>query len=75
MLMVALREPATERENVTVIEQLAPEVRVLGLIGQLADSAKSAAFVPPTVILVIVSGAVPVLVSVTVWAALVVPIF
>lgn len=75
ILTVALREPATEGENVTLIVQLAPDASVAGLSGQLADSAKSAAFVPPTAILLIVSGAVPLLVRVIVCAALVVPTF
>jgi hypothetical protein len=60
---------------VTLIAQLAPDARVLGLMGHVDDSAKSAALVPASAILLIVSDAVPVLVNVIVCDALVVPTF
>jgi hypothetical protein len=58
-----------------LIAQLAPDASVLGLMGQVDDSAKSAALVPASAILLIVSAAVPVLVTVIVCDALVVPTF
>jgi hypothetical protein len=75
MPMLALRAPVAEGENVTLITQEALAANVFGLAGQVFDWAKSAAFAPFTARPVIVNGAVPVLVSVTVWAALVVPTF
>src|SRR5262245_50594065 len=71
----ALRVPFTMGENVTLIAQLAPAASVLGLRGQVSASAKSLAFTPLRATVVIVSGAVPLFVSVIVCAALVVPTF
>jgi len=45
--------------------QAVPAANVLGLMGQVLVCAKSLAFVPVIPILLIVSGAVPLLVSVT----------
>ena len=59
--------------KVTEIVQLALAANVLGADGQVFVCAKSLAFVPVTPMLVIVSGAVPELVSVTFCAVLVVP--
>jgi hypothetical protein len=75
ILTLALRAPAAEGVKSTRIVQLAPAASVLEASGHVVVSAKSAAFVPVTLILLIVSAAVPELVSVTVWAALVVPTF
>ncbi len=73
--MLALRDPVADGVKVTLIVQFAPAASVLGLMGQVFVCAKSLAFVPLTVMLVIVSAAVPLLVSVTDLAALVVPTF
>lgn len=73
--MLALRDPVAEGVKVTLIVQFAPAVSVLGLMGQVFDWAKSSAFVPVTVMLVMINAAVPLLVSVTDLAALVVPTF
>jgi hypothetical protein len=67
-LSVPLRVPVAVGLKVTVIGQLAPAASVLG---QVLVWAKS----PLAVIDVIVSGPVPVLLSVTVCGALVVPTF
>ena len=75
MLMLALRLPLADGVKVTLIVQLAPAASVLGLMGQVLVCAKSPAFVPATVMLVIVRAAVPLFVSVTDLAALVVPTF
>ena len=75
MLIVALRAPLAEGENVTLMAQEPLAANVLGLVGQVFVWPKSAAFAPFTAIPVMVSGAAPVLVSVTVWEALVVPTF
>ncbi len=69
MLSVAVRSPTAPGLKVTVIVQLAPASRVAG---QLFVWVKSPAFVPAMLMPLIVSAALPVLVSVTVWAALVV---
>ena len=75
MLTLALRAPDAAGVKVTLMAQFAPAASVLGLSGQAEVVAKSAAFVPPDAMLVMVSGAVPLFVSVTVFAALVVPTF
>jgi len=75
ILTLALRTPEVDGEKVTRMVQLAPAANVLGASGQVLVSAKSAAFVPVRPMLLIVSAAVPVFVSVAVWAALVVPTF
>ena len=58
--------PAAAGVKVTEIEQLALTAK---LAPQLVVSAKSPEFVPPIMMVLMVSGAVPLLVSVTVWAA------
>src|SRR5512132_4471659 len=73
MLTLAVRLPLAVGAKVTEIVQLAPTARVLGLIGQVFVCPKSAAFVPAMPIELIVSAAVPVFVSVTLWGALEVP--
>jgi hypothetical protein len=72
MVMLALRLPVAVGENVTLSAQLAPAANVLGLSGQVFVWAKSPALGPLMAILEIVSGAVPLLVSMTVCAGLVV---
>ena len=72
MVMLPLREPPAIGAKVTLIVQLAAAAT---LVLHVLVCAKSAGFVPPTVILVIVSGALPVFVKVTRWAALLVPTF
>jgi hypothetical protein len=61
---------ANEGVKVTLITQLAPATSELPQVS--ATSAKSQALVPVIVRLLIVKVALPVLVSVTVWAVLVV---
>jgi hypothetical protein len=75
MLKVAVRAPFAEGVKVTLIVQLAAIASVLGLTGQVSDSAKSAAFAPFTTIPLMVSAAVPLLVRLIDCAALVVPTF
>ena len=65
--------PPTEGVNVTLMVQLALAASVDGLMGQLLVWAKSPLLVPVTAMLAMVTDVVPVLESVTVWAALVVP--
>ena len=73
IVMAAVRVPVLPGVNVTVMVQVAPGASVEGDSGQLLVWAKFEAFVPPKVILVIVSGAKPELVKESVIAALVVP--
>ena len=73
ILTLALRAPFAEGVKVTLRMQFAPAASVFGLMGQVFVWAKSPALVPLTETLVMVSAAVPLLVSVTVCAALVVP--
>jgi hypothetical protein len=75
MLTLALRPPFAEGVNVTLSVQLAPAASVVGLSGQVFVCAKSAALAPLSEMLVMVSAAEPLFVSVTVLAALVVPTF
>jgi hypothetical protein len=72
MVMLALRLPVAVGENVALSAQLAPAANVLGLSGQVFVWAKSPALGPLMAILEVVSGAVPLLVSMTVCAGLVV---
>src|SRR5262249_15170631 len=74
MLMEADLLPVALGVKVTEIVQLAFAASVLGAIGQVGfgANAKSPAFVPPSVIELIVSGAVPVFFSVTDCSGLVV---
>ena len=75
MLTLALRVPVAEGVKLMVSVQLAPIASVLGLVGQVAVSAKSPVLGPASAMLVIVKAAVPALVSVTDCVALVVPTF
>src|SRR5712691_12342229 len=72
IVSVPVRAPTAVGANVTLIVQFAPAARVAGLIGQattpVLDSAKS----PEAAIELIVTALAPVLVRVTVFAALVV---
>src|SRR5262249_4358787 len=71
---LATRAPTAVGVKVTGVVQLAFAASVLGAIGQVGfgANAKSPAFVPPSVIELIVSGAVPVFFSVTDCSGLVV---
>ena len=71
MEMLALRAPLADGVNVTLIKHDAPTAK---LPGHVLVCAKSLAFVPVTVMPLIVSALVPLLVSVTVCALLVVPV-
>ena len=71
MVSVALRAPAAVGLKVTLKVQLAPAASVAGNAPQVFVWAKS----PLVAMALIVSGALPLLVSVTVCAALVVPTF
>src|SRR5438874_2124413 len=70
---LAVRVPVAVGVKVTLTVHEAPAASVLGLIGQLLVWAKSLALVPVSPMLVMVRAPVPLLVSVTVWAALLVP--
>src|SRR6202035_3196470 len=70
---LALRLPAAVGEKVALTLQLAPTAIVFGLSGQVVPGVKSAGLVPPTVTLLIVSGALPLLVTVTDCDPLLVP--
>jgi hypothetical protein len=72
MLTAALRDPVALGENVTLIEQFAPDET---LLPQVFVWAKSPEFVPVRPTLVTLRAALPVFDSVTVCAGLVVPIF
>ena len=70
ILTRAFFTPLVEGLNVTFTVQLAPAARPAPLIGQLTFvRANWVRFVPPRAIPVMMSGAVPVLVTVTVWGA------
>jgi hypothetical protein len=63
--MLAVRLPVALGVKVALRLQLAPAARVLGLSGQVLLELKSLGLVPPRLMLLMVSGAVPVLVRVT----------
>jgi hypothetical protein len=63
--MLALRLPVALGVKVALMLQLAPAARVLGLSGHVLLELKSPGLVPPRLMLLMVSGAVPVLVKVT----------
>jgi len=63
---LALRAPVADGENVTESVQEAPAASVVGLSGHVEVSPKSELFVPVTAMLLIVSGALPEFVNVTV---------
>jgi hypothetical protein len=69
------REPVAVGVNVTLIVQLAVGASEAVEGGQLLPSAKSPGFAPAIAMLVIVSDVVPVFLSVTALAPLVVPTF
>ena len=75
MEMLAEREPVTVGLKVALIVQFPPALRVLGEIGQFVVSMKSPGFAPVSPIEEIVSGPVPVLVSVAACPGLLVPTF
>ena len=75
IVTLALRLPPAVGVKVTLMVQLAPAASVLELLGQVLVWEKSPLLVPLRPILLIVKAPVPLLVSVTVWAALVVPTF
>ena len=75
MVTLALRLPVAVGVKVTLIVQFAPAAKVLELLGQVLVCAKSPLLVPLRPMLLMVKAAVPLLVSVTVCAALVVPTF
>jgi hypothetical protein len=75
MLTLAVRAPVAVGLNVTLMAQFAFAASVAGLTGHVFVCVKSLAFVPVTLTLVIVSGALPLLVKVTACAALVLPTF
>jgi hypothetical protein len=68
----AVRVPLALGWNVTVMVHVALIARVFGFTGQVLVWAKLEALVPEIAIPVMVRGAVPLFVSVTVWAGLVV---
>src|SRR5947208_2258128 len=70
---LAVRLPLAVGANVMEIVHVMPGAKVAGLSGQLWLGEKSLAVAPVTLTPAIVSGAVPVFVSVVVWAALAVP--
>src|SRR5205814_6206331 len=72
IMRFARRVPAYVGLKVTLTVQVAAAVRGLGLIGQLVVTPKSAAFVPAIVGRLTRRFAAPALVTVTVFAALVV---
>ena len=72
MLTAAVRVPVPAGENVTLMAQFAPAAT---LLPQLLLSPNSEALVPVRLILVMLSTALPVLLKVTDWDELVVPIF
>jgi hypothetical protein len=73
MATLALSLPVVEGVKVTVMVQLALAARVPAPTGQVLVWAKSLALVPVSPMLLMVRGAVPLLVSVTLFPALVVP--
>ena len=72
---LAPRVPERVGENCTLILQEAPTARVLEPLGQVFVWMKSPGLAPVNAMLLILSGAVPILLNVTVCMALVVPTF
>jgi hypothetical protein len=64
--MLAVNDPAVDGTNFTWIVQFAPEAR---LVPQLFEIENDEAFVPVSAMLPMVSAALPVLVTVTAFAA------
>ena len=75
ILILAVRVPVAVGVKVTLSVHEAPAASVLGLRGQALVCPKSVALVPVTLILPMVRSAVPLFLSVTVCAALVVLTF
>jgi len=74
--MDAARAPPAVGEKVALTVQALPAASEAGLAGHvLAEMAKSPGFAPASTKLVKVTALLPVLVTVTLWAALVVPVF
>jgi hypothetical protein len=71
MATLAVRLPVAEGLKVTLMLQLALAAR---LAGQVLVWLKSLALVPVSPMLLMLRDAVPLLVKVTIWAALVVPV-
>jgi hypothetical protein len=69
-LTVAVREPSAVGVKVTEIEQVDPAASV---VPQVVVFAKSPEFIPPTAMLEMFSTPVPVLLNVTLFAAVVEP--
>src|SRR5947209_18957050 len=72
MVTLALRVPVAVGVKVTLMVQEALAASVLELLGQVLVWAKSPALVPVRPMLLMVRAALPLLVSVTAWAVLVV---
>ena len=70
--MEAVRLPATVGVKVTLMVQFALAARVALLLGHVLVCAKSLLFVPPIAMLEMVSGALPLLVTFTTCAVLLV---
>ena len=72
---LALRDPLAPGVKVTLIEQELPAANVLLPLGQVLVCVKSTAFVPVTVMLLMLKGVVPLFVSVTACGLLLDPTF
>src|SRR5947208_940000 len=70
MFRLAVRLPVAVGVKLTLMVQLAPTAIVLGLSGQIFAWPKSLAFVPVIPMLLIISGALPLFVTVTVCVPL-----
>src|SRR5205085_9850430 len=68
---LALRLPVAAGVKVTLMVQVAPAARVFGLLGHVLVWAKSPELVPAKLMLLMVKAALPLLVSVTACAVLV----
>jgi hypothetical protein len=66
IVIVAVRAPFADGENVTLTRHDAPAASVLVLMGQVLVSLKSPALAPPRLMLEMVSAVVPVFVRDTV---------
>jgi hypothetical protein len=73
MARAAFRGPVAVGLKLTLMAQFDPATSVVGLVGHVLVWTKSPLFAPDTAMPVIVSAALPVLVKVTLCAALVVP--
>jgi len=73
--ILAERDPVADGLNTTLIVQFVPVPRVAGEIGHVLVRLKSPGFAPVTVRAVMVSGMVPVSISVTLCTVLLEPRF